>query len=480
MFKKLFNYFLKNLAEEQTIVKNYFWITLSRFLSSAFRAILVILSFRILGPEFQGSFYLAMNFMLIIAIIPEFGIVPIFIRELSKKEKGEKEIIGNFLSTFLVLFIITLPLIFLGKEILIKDYLAKKIINVLILFIFFDIFREILFSLFRYQERMELQSFSFSLTNFFILLLGLYFLFIYKNPFHLALAYLLGSFLGFLITFYLLKNKLIFNYFKFFNPRKSLEILNQSWPIGVANFVFLLITYIDTLILGHFKSTYEVGIYNSVVKINEFLYAIPTALAMAIFPKIVKKIKEKEEVLKIISFAFNFGLLFSLPMLFSIFFLSKDIINFLYGEKYKEADLALKLISFSIPFNFLFLILVDTLIALDKRKELLKFDFLLLLINFLLNVIFVPFFSYFASSLITSFSSFLSFIFSFYLIKKYLALNFALNFFNYLLSSLLMVILISFLPLSFILKVFVGIIFYFLYLWLLEDKTIKEILKPLQ
>jgi O-antigen/teichoic acid export membrane protein len=152
MFKKLFNYFFKNIAEEQTIVKNYFWITLSRFLSSAFRAILVILSFRILGPEFQGSFYLAMNFMLIISIIPEFGIVPIFIRELSKKEKEEREIIGSFLSTFFVLFIISLPLIFLGKELLIKDDLAKKIITILTLFIFFDIFREILFSLFRAQE----------------------------------------------------------------------------------------------------------------------------------------------------------------------------------------------------------------------------------------------------------------------------------------------------------------------------------------
>jgi O-antigen/teichoic acid export membrane protein len=480
MFKKLFNYFFKNIAEEQTIVKNYFWITLSRFLSSAFRAILVILSFRILGPEFQGSFYLAMNFILIISIIPEFGIVPIFIRELSKKEKKEREIIGSFLSTFFVLFIISLPLIFLGKELLIKDDLAKKIITILTLFIFFDIFREILFSLFRAQEKMELQALSFSLTNLFILIFGIYFLFTYRNPLHLAFAYLLGSFLGFLITFSLLKEKLIFNYFKFFNYKKSLEILNQSWPIGIAGFIFLLITYIDTLILGHFKTTYDVGIYNSVVKINEFIYAIPTALAMAIFPKVVKKIKENEEVLKIINFAFNFALLFSLPMLFGIFFLSKDLIYFLYGEKYFDANLALKLISFSIPFNFLFLILVDTLIALDKRKELLKFDILVLLINFILNLIFVPIFSYFASSFITSFSSFLSFIFGFYLIKKYLHIKISLNFLNYLISSSLMIIFVSSLPLHFVLKVFVGILFYFLYLWLLDDKTLKEILKPLQ
>jgi len=480
MFQKLFNYFFKNLAEEQTIVKNYLWLTLSRIFSSFLRAILVILSFRILGPELQGSFYLAMNFILIMAIIPEFGVVPIFIRELSKKEKEEREIIGNFISTFFLLFFLSLPIIFLGKEIFIKDYLAKKIINVLILFIFFEIFRELLFSLFRAQEKMELQALSLFLTNFFILLFCLSFILFYKDPLFLSLGYLLGSSCGFLLTFYLLKDKLSFNFFKFFDYQKSLKILNQSWPIGIASFIFLLITYLDTLILGYFKSNYDVGLYNSVVKINEFLYAIPTALAMSVFPKVIKKINENNEILKIIDFAFNFAILFSLPMFFGLFFFSEEILNFIYGPKYREANLALKLISFSIPFNFLFFILVDILIALDKRRELLKFDLFILLINFLLNLIFVPIFSYFASSLITSFSSFLSFIFSFFLVKKYLNIKFFLNPFNYLLSSTLMIILISFLPLHLILKIIIGGLFYFLYLWLLDDKTLKEILKPLR
>lgn len=478
MFKKILNYLLKNFSHEQTIVKNSFWIAFSRILSSSFRAILVILSFRILGPEYQGSFYLAMNFLLIFSVIPDFGMVPIFIKELTKNEKEEKYLIANFLVTFFILFLFSLPLIILGQKFFIKDLLAKKIIWILIIFIFFDIFRELLYSLFRAQEKMEYQALSFSLTNFLILIFGVFFIFKFKHPYFLALAYLIGGFLGFLFTLFLLRFKVVFNYFKFFEFKKMLKILNQSWVIGIANFIFLLITYIDSLILGYLSTTKSVGIYNSVVKINEFLYFLPLSLAMAIFPKITRNLEKSEEIEKILNFGFSLALLLSLPLVFGIFTLSADFLNFLYGKDYLEADLALKFISLSIPFNFLFLILVDTLIALEKRKELLKFDLLILIINVLLNIIFIPYFSYFASSLITSLSSFLSFLFSFFLVKKYVNFSFNLKEIkNYLVASFLMALLFSILPFHLILKILAGIIFYFFYLWLLEDKILIKILK---
>lgn len=478
MFKKILNYLFKNFSHEQTIVKNSFWIALSRVLSSFFRAILVILSFRILGPEYQGSFYLAMNFLLIFSVIPDFGIVPIFIRELTKGDKEEKYLVANFLVTFFLLFLFSLPLIFLGEKLIVKDLLAKKIIWILVIFVFFDIFRELLYALFRAQEKMEYQAFSFSLTNFLILIFGIFFLLKFKHPYFLALAYLLGGFLGFLFTLFLLNFRVIFNYFKFFEFKNIIKILNQSWAIGIANFIFLLITYIDSLILGYLSTTKAVGIYNSVVKINEFLYFLPLSLAMALFPKITKNLEKKEEIRNILNFGFSLALLLSLPLVFGVFTLSFDFLNFLYGKDYLEADLALKLISLSIPFNFLFLILVDTLIALDKRRELLKFDFLILIINIFLNIIFIPYFSYFASSLITSFSSLLSFLFSFFLVKKYINFSFNLKEIkNYLLASFLMTLLISFLSFHLILKILIGIIFYFFYLWLLEDKILIKILK---
>ncbi|MER3581585.1 MAG: hypothetical protein C4347_01925, partial [Patescibacteria group bacterium] len=244
------------------------------------------------------------------------------------------------------------------------------------------------------------------------------------------------------------------------------------------NFIFLLITYIDTLILGYFRNVKEVGIYNSVVKINEVLFAIPFALASAAFPAITKKLKNQEGVEDVLEFGLKFALFISLPIFWGVFFLSKDFINFLYGKEYLDGDLALKLISFSIPFNFLTLILIDTLIALDKRKELLKFDFLTLLINVILNIIFIPYFGFFAASLITSISSFIFFIFSFLLVKKFIKIHLThLKIHKYLIISFLINLIFVFIPINFILKIILIALVYFGFMYLIKEEIMIRFLK---
>lgn len=481
MFEKIKGYFLKNFEAKQIIVKNSFWIFFSRFLGSIFRAVLVILSFRILGPSLQGSFYLAMNFILIFSVIPDFGLVPIFIKNLTQEKEKKKETIANFVYSFFLLFLLSFFLIILIHKFVIKDSLAQKIILILIPFIFFDTLREILYSLFRAEEKMEFQALSYSLTNFLLMSFGLFVLFNYPHPLNLALAYLFSSFLGLIFTFFLLRKDLFFNYLKFIRLKEPLIILNKSWPIGIANFIFLLITYIDTLILGYFRAKSEVGIYNSVVKINEVLFILPLSLAMAIYPRLTKELNDKQRFHEALEFGFNFSLLISLPTLFGIFFFSYDLINFLYGKEYLSANLALKFLSFSIPFNFFFLILVDTLIALDRRKELIKFDLIVLLINALLNLIFVPLYGLYASSLITSFSSFLSFLFGFLLVKKYINFHLKqLNLIKPLFASFAAVFLVYFLPIHLIFKIILVVITYFLFLYFVKDPILKEIFKFIQ
>ncbi|MER3406830.1 MAG: hypothetical protein C4278_00125 [Patescibacteria group bacterium] len=478
MIRKIKDFLLKNLKTEQTIVKNSFWLALSRILGSIFRAVLVILSFRILGPEFQGIFYLAMNFVLIFSVIPDFGMVPIFIRSLIEKKEEKRKIITDFIFSFIFFFFISLIIALIVKDFVLKNELSKKIFYVLIIFVFFDILREILYALFRAKERMEYQALSHSFTNFVILISGLYFLLNFPNPYFLSYAYLIGGFLGFLLTFFLLRKDLIFNYLKYLELKAPLKIIEKSWAIGIANFIFLLITYIDTLILGYFKNVKEVGIYNSVVKINEVLFAIPFALASAAFPAITKKLKNQEGVEDVLEFGLKFALFISLPIFWGVFFLSKDFINFLYGKEYLDGDLALKLISFSIPFNFLTLILIDTLIALDKRKELLKFDFLTLLINVILNIIFIPYFGFFAASLITSISSFIFFIFSFLLVKKFIKINLThLKIPKYLIISFLINLIFIFIPINFILKIILIALVYFGFMYLIKEEIMIRFLK---
>jgi O-antigen/teichoic acid export membrane protein len=476
MLKKILKYLFKNFSEEQRIIKNSFWLALARFGGSLLRAILIIYSFRILGPSLQGSFSLAMNFILIFSFIPDFGLTAVLIREIIRNQSQRREIFANaFLAISLFLFF-SLLIINFTKSIFIKDDLAKNFIFILSLFLAFDILREFLYSLFRAEEKMELQALSHLTTNFLLLLFGVLLLKINPHPFSLSKAYLFASFLGFLLTFLLLRKEIIFNYFKFFKSKLVFDLLNKSWPIGIANFLFLIITYLDSLIIGWFHPPKDVGLYTSVVKLIEFLYFFPAALAMAVFPILSKK--DKDDFQKTISFGFQLSFFLSLPILGGLLVLSKEIIGFIFGEKYLPASLGLQLISFSIPFNFLLLILTDALIALDKRKELLIYDLIVVVLNFLLNIIFVPKYSYFASSLITSISSFVSLIFALFILKKYVPLSLKeLKIFNYLLTTILMMFLVYLLPFHLVIKVILGALFYFTSLFLLKDPFLLKLTK---
>jgi O-antigen/teichoic acid export membrane protein len=476
MIKKILKYLFNNLSEEQRIVKNSFWLSLARLGGSILRAILIIYSFRILGPSLQGSFSLAMNFILIFSFIPDFGLTAVLIREIIKNQSRRREILANaFLAVFFLLFL-SILIINLTKFIFIKDELAQTLIFILSLFLIFDVLREFLYSLFRAEEKMEFQALSHLTTNFLLLLFGIYFLKINPHPFSLSKAYLFASFLGFLLTFLILRKEIIFNYFKFFNSKLVFDLLNKSWPIGIANFLFLIITYLDSLVVGWFYPPKDVGLYTSVVKLIEFLYFFPAALAMSVFPILSKK--DKDDFQKTISFGFQLSFFISLPILGGLLVLSKEIIGFIFGEKYLSASLGLQLISFSIPFNFLLLILIDALIALDKRKELLIYDLIVVILNFLLNLIFVPQYSYFASSLITSISSLISLIFAFFILKKYVPLSLKeLRIFNYFLTTILMMLLVYILPFHLIIKVILGVLFYFIFLFLLKDPFLLKLTK---
>jgi O-antigen/teichoic acid export membrane protein len=476
MIKKIFKYLFNNFSEEQRIVKNSFWLVLARFGGSLLRAILIIYSFRILGPSLQGSFSLAMNFILIFSFIPDFGLTAVLIREIIKNQSQRKEILANaFLAVFFLLFL-SILIINITKFIFIKDELAQSLIFILSLFLIFDTLREFLYSLFRAEEKMEFQALSHLTTNFFLFLFGVVLLKINPHPFSLSQAYLIASFLGFLLTFLLLRKEIIFNYFKFLKIKLFFDLLNKSWPIGIANFLFLIITYLDSLIVGWFHTPKDVGLYTSVVKLIEFLYFFPAALAMAVFPILSKK--NNNDFQKTISFVFQLSFLISLPILGGILVLSKEIISFIFGEKYLPASLGLQLISFSIPFNFLLLILIDALIALDKRKELLIYDLIVVILNLFLNFLFVPQYSYFASSLITSISSLISLIFALFLLKKYVPFSLKeLKIFNYLLTTILMMFFIYLLPFHLVIKVIFGILFYFTFLFLLKDPFLLKLIK---
>lgn len=474
--KKLFKLFYQNINPLQIIAKNSFWLISGKFLAGIFRALLVIFSARILGPQAYGNFSLAMNFVLIFSFLPEFGLAAILTRELSKEVNKEEKhkIFDCIFSISIFLSIISYLLIFSLGFLIIKNPIAFILLPILGLMMILDILREMIYSIYRSQLRGDLQGIFHFLTNLLLFFIGIFILI--KNPreIYLAYAYLIAISLGFLLS-----STFAFDYLKKFriyiNWGMYKNYFNSSWPIALGTSLYLLLLFTDSIILSWYHPPFFVGIYNSSVKVNEFLILIPTGIALAVLPIFSRSLHDKEEIKKQIEFSIYLVYFIALPIIIGIFILSDNFISLIFGPKYLLANYSLKILIPSLLAQSLFMIFCQLLIAIDKRKELLIYEGVGFLVNLILNLIFIPKFGYLAAALNTTISSYLTFLFATYSVKRYINFNIFNGITKPLVASLLLgSLFFLFRSSNLILLTALGSVFYFIILFLLKDFLAKK------
>lgn len=164
----------------------------------------------------------------------------------------------------------------------------------------------------------------------------------------IGFSWLIASVLSFFFAFYLLENK-VFSIIKTKTQAISLrkELLSYSVPLVLNGFMAFIITWTDTLMLGYFLSSEEVGIYNAAYPLAFFFTVMPGALAVMFVPiatefYINKKFYELEAIHKSITkwiFYINF------PFFFLAILFSKQILKLLFGNAYVPGYFALIFLS---------------------------------------------------------------------------------------------------------------------------------------
>ena len=473
--KNLIHFLTKNISPLQIITKNSFWITIGKILGGILRALLVIFSARILGPDLYGSFALAINFVLIFSFLPELGLTAILTRELSKRKEEKEKIFNEILSFSLILSFLSYILILILGRIFIKDFKAIQILPILGIMMIFDVLREFSYAVYRAELKAELQGILHLITNFLLFMFGIISLIKYKSEIALSYAYFISIGIGFILSSLFLTKFL--KRFKFIFDLQTYKFyFNSSWPIAVANALYLLLLFTDSIILGWFYPSYIVGIYNSAVKINEFLILFPTGISLALLPLFSSNLNNKNELKEMMEFGIYLNYLITLPLIFGIFALSDKLILFLFGEKYITAMYGLKILIPSLISTSIFMTFSQFLIAIDRRVELLIYEFIGYLINVILNIILIPKFDFIAASYATTVSSFITFMLGYFALQKYLNFNLWSGFIKPFISSLILfVFLFAFKSINFILLIFLGFILYFLSLLILKDRIFYEV-----
>ena len=232
-----------------------------------------------------------------------------------------------------------------------------------------------------------------SLVNLIVVLI---FTFLNLSIIYILFGFVLSNFVGSLALLIFTKEKI---FPLSLNKDFSVKIIKASWPIGLMLIFNLVYFRADIFLLSILKNTHDVGIYGLSYKFFDFLIALPLFLSNAIYPLLLKTKLNNKLFFSLIRKYFLVFLAGSFLVIIPFWFISP--LFTLVKSDFAASMLPFRILLLSLPFFFTTSFLQWVLITLGKQKYLMVVYLLSTVINIILNIIFIPQFSYLACAAIT-------------------------------------------------------------------------------
>ena len=275
-----------------------------------------------------------------------------------------------------------------------KNENLSLIIKIISVSLPFNAIREILFNSFKGFQNVKYEVYCKSIGENVskIALTLVFFLFGFKLL-GATIAYVLAIIISFVLAFYFLEKKL-FSLFKIRLSKYSFnkELLVYSIPLLFGNFIFSLILWTDTLMIGYFLPESDVGIYNAAIPTAFLMFMIPYALLTLFLPILTELYsKDKKEdfksVYKVIT---KWVFLLNLVLLSSFLLFSKEILGILFGNEYIIGASSLVVLAIGYFIGYTSSSGQSVLLVLKKTKLILFNTVIMAVGNIILNILLIP------------------------------------------------------------------------------------------
>tara|TARA_Y100000034_G_scaffold136487_1_gene213283 strand:+ start:467 stop:1978 length:1512 start_codon:yes stop_codon:yes gene_type:complete len=231
------------------------------------------------------------------------------------------------------------------------------------------------------------------LENLAKVVLTFIFLFLGLDLFGASLAYTISIFLSLVLAFYLIEKNVFSIFKKSIRPiYANKELLLFSFPLLFGGIINSLIGWTDTLMLGFFRTSSEVGIYNAALPTAQLLYVAPLSLTAIFIPVLTNLYaKEKKEDFKNLYKVTTKWIFLMNLVILSLFFLSgTSLLGVMFGKEYLTGNNVLLLLG-----TFMFLGYLSTnsnsvLVVLKKTKLILFNVAVGATFNIILNLYLIP------------------------------------------------------------------------------------------
>ena len=242
-----------------------------------------------------------------------------------------------------------------------------------------------------------------SLVNLIVVLI---FAFLNLSIIYMLFGFVFSNFITSFILLFFAKEKI----FAISLDREfTFKIIKASWPIGLMLIFNLVYFRADMILLSIFKTSHDVGIYGLSYKFFDFLIALPLFLSNAVYPLLLKTRNNSQEFFNLTRKYFLVFLGTSLLVIIPFWFISPLFI--LVKSDFAASVIPFRILLFSLPFFFTTSFMQWILITLGKQKYLMIVYLLSTVLNIVLNIVFIPQYSYIACAIITLVSEALVFVF---------------------------------------------------------------------
>jgi O-antigen/teichoic acid export membrane protein len=172
----------------------------------------------------------------------------------------------------------------------------------------------------------------------------------------------------------------------------SCEILQISVPILAVNMLITFFSWTNVLMIGYFKSSEEVGVYNVAFILASLILIFVTSLGSLYMP-VASKLYIKNhlgELHRIYAISTKWCFIGSFPFFCVLLLFPNHILEVLYGQSYSVASMPLQILAAGMLTSCLTGPNFHTLIAMGRTNLIVRTYMIGGATNFLLNIFLIP------------------------------------------------------------------------------------------
>ncbi len=389
--EKLKSFLFKNSSLKQTVIKNTFWLTAGTAVSKIIRAVLIIYSARILGTEGYGVISYALSLAAFFGIFTDIGLSSLLTRESAKNPEKLSAYLSTTFFLKIVMLAITVAVMLFASPYFTTIAAARALVPIMALLLTFDTLRTFGFSITRAQSKMEWEAGLSFATDIFITVLGLLALVIAPHPQNLAYAYTVGTGLGFILVFFVLRHEFR-GLFSNFDKTLLKPIITKAWPFAIMGLLGGFMINTDTIIIGIFRSANELGLYAAAQRPIQLLYLFPALFATSLFPIASKLVNEENHaaVKRVIEKSVTAILAIALPITVGGIIIGQPLVNLLFGAEYQGATLTFQLLLITLLLVFPGTVIGNFIFTYDKQKVFIISTGIGATMNVVLDLLLIP------------------------------------------------------------------------------------------